>query len=101
MENADKNLIKEIQSHLDLSDLMIQLAEESAELAQAASKCARKFIGRNPTPKSFLDVSEALLEEIGDVMTVIATLGIHERCLVPSHDKLQRWVDRLNGKEEC
>lgn len=101
MENADKNLIDEIQSHLDLSDRLIQLAEESAELAQAASKCARELIGRNPTPKSLSDVVESLFEEIGDVVTVISTLGVHENSLVPSHDKLQRWVDRLNGKEEC
>lgn len=44
--------------------LLEQLAEESAELAQAALKMARKIRNENPTPKSRADCVANLQEEI-------------------------------------
>lgn len=44
-----------------------QLAEECAELGQAALKMARLQRGENPTPKSWLDCKENLEEELADV----------------------------------
>ena len=44
-----------------------QLAEECAELAQAALKMARLQRGENPTPKSWLDCKENLEEELANV----------------------------------
>lgn len=51
-----------------------QLAEESAELAQAALKMARKLRGENPTPKSRADCIANLQEEIADVELCISIL---------------------------
>ena len=47
--------------------LLEQLAEEWAELAQAALKMARKIRNENPTPKSRADCVANLQEEIADV----------------------------------
>ena len=54
--------------------LLEQLAEESAELAQAALKMARKLRGENPTPKSRADCIANLQEEIADVELCISIL---------------------------
>lgn len=47
--------------------LLEQLAEESAGLAQAALKMARKLRNENPTPKTHADCVSNLQEEIADV----------------------------------
>lgn len=54
--------------------LLEQLAEESAELAQAALKMARKIRNENPTPKSRADCVANLQEEIADVELCISIL---------------------------
>ena len=54
--------------------LLEQLAEESAELAQAALKMARKIRNENPTPKSRADCIANLQEEIADVELCISIL---------------------------
>lgn len=54
--------------------LLEQLAEESAELAQAALKMARKIRNENPTPKSHTDCVANLQEEIADVELCISVL---------------------------
>lgn len=77
--------------------LLEQLAEECAELAQAALKMARLERGENPTPKTEEECVENLLEELGDVnlcMSVVeANRGIHIRCL--SVNKKARWAQRI------
>lgn len=77
--------------------LLEQLAEECAELAQAALKMARLERGENPTPKTEEECVQALLEELGDVnlcMSVVeANRCIHIRCL--SVDKKARWAQRI------
>lgn len=54
--------------------LLEQLAEESAELAQAALKMARKLRNENPTPKTHADCVSNLQEEIADVELCISIL---------------------------
>ena len=50
-------------------DLYAQLAEESAELSQAALKCIRaQGFSQNPTPVSCEDAMKNLQEEINDVL---------------------------------
>lgn len=77
--------------------LLEQLAEECAELAQAALKLARLERGENPTPKTEKECVKDLIEELGDVnlcMSVVeANRGIHIRCL--SVDKKARWAQRI------
>lgn len=43
---------KNVTDYLTPAELLAQLAEESAELAQAALKLRRAYDGTNPTPKN-------------------------------------------------
>lgn len=71
-----------------------QLAEEAAELAQAALKVSRIRRGVNPSPTHLADAEEALAEELSDVVLCAQVAG-----LVPDQgimaDKLRRWGERL------
>lgn len=73
-----------------------QLAEESAELAQAALKLARKMRGVNPTPKTEEECWEALIEEMADVQ-----LGTGARKIIKdtTQEKTQRWEARIKQGE--
>ena len=74
-----------------------QLAEECAELAQAALKLARKYRNENPTPKSEAYCLCDLTEEAADVMSCLEALTdlldmdeveqIRDR-------KTERWISR-------
>ena len=65
--------------------LLEQLAEESAELAQAALKMARKIRNENPTPKSRADCVANLNDpaEVGRTMSA----------------KHRRWNERLHDEK--
>lgn len=71
-----------------------QLAEEAAELAQAALKVSRILRGINPTPTHLDDAERALVEELSDVILCAQVAG-----LIPEQDimitKLRRWAERL------
>lgn len=71
-----------------------QLAEEAAELAQAALKVSRILRGVNPTPMHLDDAERALVEELSDVILCAQVAG-----LIPEQDimitKLRRWAERL------
>lgn len=80
-----------------------QLAEESAELAQAALKMARKLRGENPTPKSRADCIANLQEEIADVELCISILpaALYDpaevgRTMAAKH---RRWNERLHDEK--
>ena len=92
--------INYIKEKIPLPDLYAQLAEEAAELSQAASKMARYLRGVNPTPKTEQEVCSNLIEEYTDVVTVACNiLDIHPDWLVSDY-KLYRWVKRLEEKEQ-
>lgn len=80
--------------------LLEQLAEESAELAQAALKMARKIRNENPTPKSRADCVANLQEEIADVELCISILpaALNEvgRTMSAKH---RRWNERLHDEK--
>ena len=83
--------------------LLEQLAEESAELAQAALKMARKIRNENPTPKSHADCVANLQEEIADVELCISVLpaALHDpaevgRTMAAKH---RRWNERLHDEK--
>lgn len=81
--------------------LLELLAEECAELAQAALKCVRAEYGarENPTPMTREEAQELLLEEYGDVVLVADVLGL--RLDVEGYvRKLGRWRRRLDDGEE-
>ena len=89
--------IKEI---LDKTELLAQLAEESAELSQAALKLRRAIMGINPTPKSVAQCEGALDEEIADVQLCLEELGLCAGFHLELQnafmaEKRKRWLTRL------
>lgn len=91
-----KNL-ETVASQVPWAALFEQLAEESAELAQAALKMARVVRGENPTPVTKYDAMVGILEELSDVALVCEALDL-EADRQGMKKKLQRWVKRLQQK---
>lgn len=78
--------------------LLIQIAEECAELSQACLKLVRVMDGDSPVSEA--DARSNLLEEMADVIlcikaktTTMEDNEIHAR-MIP---KYQRWRERING----
>jgi len=95
-----KTETKKIMAAIGEAALLEQLAEESAELAQAALKMARKLRGENPTPVTHAEAMEHLREEIGDVRLCLRILdddigGMDTSAI--EEQKLHRWLDRLEN----
>lgn len=93
--------MNKIISTLTLDDLLIQLAEEAAELAQAAAKYHRVTHGTNPSPVPVQDARDALVEEIADVNVaaeaVRRKMGISCDEIAEVEDaKIERWRRRVN-----
>lgn len=79
-----------------------QLAEEAAELAQAAIKLARKKRGESPTPKSEMQCLDALTEEIGDVLACldeVMDIVDMERVEAVKAQKKVRWRLRIDAQK--
>ena len=99
-----------IRRDISKADLYEQLAEEAAELAQAANKMARVMRGTNPTPKTEEEARNSLIEEYTDVVNVGTNiLDIHPDWLIGDY-KLYRGKKRLEeamppnqecGKDYC
>lgn len=66
--------------------MLLQTAEEAAELAQACLKLARKINGKNPTPKTMDELMSNLEEEVADVSICIEELELDAI-------KIFDWVD--------
>ena len=91
---------------LGKEELLCQLAEEAAELSQAALKLRRAITGENPTPKTYDECFDALIEEIADVKLV----QLHYLDLEPDRfygiadimkAKEERWIKRLKEKSDA
>lgn len=103
--------IKNVTDYLTPAELLAQLAEESAELAQAALKLRRAYDGTNPTPKTVGECLDNFKEEFGDVLLCIELfvqsvedtpegVGIDSATIVDqAYDiverKEARWLERL------
>lgn len=92
-----------VRDKLSDPELLAQLAEEAAELAQAALKMRRVMDGANPTPVTFQEAHNNLLEEISDVETCVAALLYNTPTAVQARAelravKLERWAERLLGR---
>lgn len=87
--------------HLSEAAILEQLAEESSELAQAASKFARKLRGENPTPKTETELAYNLQEEYEDVLNCSFVLHcyrypeVRDRLADCCNTKVIRWAERL------
>lgn len=93
---------KIIQETLTERDLLEQLAEEAAELSQAALKLIRaKGMNKNATPVMEEVAAEAVLEELRDVLIVAEALGIWLGDHKMDSHKWQRWAERVAGNDVC
>ena len=63
-----------IRGQITEEDALCAIAEESAELAQAALKLRRAMTGTNPTPVAPKTAKDSILEEIADVQVVCDVL---------------------------
>lgn len=94
-------LVKTVCKYLPDVELLCQLAEEAAELAQAALKLRRAIDGTNWTPKTLEECKAALAEELSDMENALAALDYSTTLL--DYDKvhgiqsakMHRWAKRL------
>ena len=82
-----------------------QLAEECAELGQAALKLARVLRKENPTPMTETEASDMIIEEAADVLICIDEVGVFGSSEVArvAHAKRERfkarWEEANGGKD--
>ena len=89
---------KIILEKVEPRDLLEQLAEESAELAQAALKHIRTSKdSKNPTTVTYEESMDALIEEAMDVILLLDLfIGVDTLATANEHYyKWARWVERL------
>lgn len=92
-----------IRESLPAGELLAQLAEEAAELAQAALKFRRVLDGRSRSPVSFRDGLDSLREELAGVNVCIRALGLSfgdEDIMEIFAQKRTRWRERLEDTED-
>ena len=91
---------EKIKQHIPQDELLTQLAEESAELSQAALKLRRALTGINPTPVTVDEARKRLVEEAADVYNVLGLLlDAADNAEIYSiiRRKKARWLNRLEG----
>ena len=93
-----------IYEELGEGELLCQLAEECAELTQAALKLRRAYTRKNPTPITDEEAISGLLEEIADVRLCIETMFLNEEeeAEIKStiERKMERWANRIREARE-
>lgn len=94
------NYLEIVRAKLPDQELLAQLAEEAAELGQAALKMRRVIDGTNPTPTTLQQAHDNLLEEICDVENCVYALMYNTPAAVKVRadlraEKLERWAERL------
>ena len=103
MEEMEVDLFydrNQLISDLPYRDLLEQLAEESAELSQAALKLIRaKEMSQNPTPISEDEALASLKEEANDVLIILVILGLADQRAVHDWRKLVIWAERIEKRE--
>ena len=87
-----------IKSHVSEADKYDQLAEEAAELAQAASKMARVIRGSNPTPNGKIEAMKDLIEEYTDVFLIANDILDLAPNVLTRISKLNRWRGRIGNE---
>lgn len=101
-----KTSLNIIRAHLDKPEILAQLAEEAAELSQAALKFRRTYSDINPTPVKGPDAFNELLEELADVLVCIDALGFNRPVDVAllqhiAEIKQNRWAARLEAVQQA
>lgn len=90
---------------LPAEELLCQLAEEAAELSQAALKMRRCLDGTNPSRVPKEDAWKQLFEEVADVWLSLKALGLDEDSMLERYqdiqvEKVNRWADSLEWGAE-
>ena len=94
-----KGNINYIVNHTNMLDVLVALAEEAAELSQAALKLARaEKLVKHPTPVSGMEALDNLTEEYTDVVLCAKTLNLHVNGSLLCK-KAERWAQRLEEVE--
>ena len=83
--------------NLPKTEILAQMAEEAAELAQAALKLRRVIDGTNPTPVTYREAWDNLVEEFGDITICAMELDVSPDQAV-MQKKLERWRKRLEDR---
>ena len=87
-----------IKEKVGITELLAGLAEEAAELAQAALKYRRALDKSNPTPIDEDTAYERLLEEYADVQLYFSMLPGNMPYVSEVMEKKQkRWQERLDN----
>lgn len=95
-----------IRAMLSRGEVLCQLAEEAAELGQAALKLRRALEGVNPTPVPVNEAEARLAEEVADVLLCLELAGATAGPGVPAKidgtmfEKAARWAGRLAAREK-
>ena len=89
-----------IRDKLSNTDLLIQLSEECNELSAAITKLVRKIRDNNPTPKTLSEIEDSITEEMTDVILCLDMLNGYYTDYKIYTDKLKRWVERLENKND-
>jgi NTP pyrophosphatase (non-canonical NTP hydrolase) len=93
-------LNEKIKQHIPQDELLAQLAEECAELSQAALKLRRALTGINPTPVTAEEARANLVEEIADILNVsdlLLEIDDVDEIYDIVQRKRERWLKRLEG----
>ena len=91
-----------IKRKIPTDELLAGLAEEAAELAQAALKLRRVFTKVNPTPIKEDEAIERLYEEMADVQLYCSLLDVNPSFIKETmHAKTRRWEERLKEKDNA
>lgn len=94
---SEPNRPKAIPDYLPTWELLAMVAEEAAELAQAALKLRRTLDDLNPTRMTFNQALAAFHEEWADVLLSIRQLNLIDENLVYQimREKHDRWLNHL------
>ena len=97
---TEEEKIKFVREKLTAKEMLIQLAEECNELAQACLKIVRNGT-QNQSNKTLKELESDFMEELADVqlcMEMLPEFVIGEEAEINEikEYKLNRWVQRLN-----
>lgn len=92
--------IKEIRERVPVPDIFDQLAEEAAELAQAANKMARVMRGTNPANIDEKEAMKNVIEEYTDIHVVAKDILELQVDGLQADYKIDRWAKRLKEKDD-
>lgn len=104
------NNLEYIAANLSDEDILCQIAEEAAELAQAALKLRRAITGTNPTPVSYDEALNNLVEEYSDTTGAFGVYAVKqfgedlsivvEKVESTTATKYKRWADRIKESKK-